>query len=59
LNVIAGESAFPTDLREAATLFYMRGWHCWRRVAFPGVFPYYVTGALTASGGTWNASIVA
>ena len=58
-NVIAGASALPTDLREAATLFNMRGWQWWRRVALPGVFPYYVTGALTASGGSWNASIVA
>ncbi|KPW89231.1 MULTISPECIES: ABC transporter permease [Pseudomonas syringae group] len=58
-NVIAGASALPTDLREAATIFNMRGWQWWRRVALPGVFPYYVTGALTASGGSWNASIVA
>ena len=58
-NVIAGASALPTDLREAAALFNMRGWQWWRRVALPGVFPYYVTGALTASGGSWNASIVA
>ncbi|WP_122848275.1 ABC transporter permease [Pseudomonas viridiflava] len=58
-NVIAGASALPTDLREAATMFNMRGWQWWRRVALPGVFPYYVTGALTASGGSWNASIVA
>ncbi|RJY23036.1 sulfonate ABC transporter permease, partial [Pseudomonas syringae pv. actinidiae] len=58
-NVIAGASALPTDLREAASMFNMRGWQWWRRVALPGVFPYYVTGALTASGGSWNASIVA
>ena len=58
-NVIAGASAIPTDLREAAGMFGVRGWQWWRQVALPGVFPYYITGALTASGGSWNASIVA
>ncbi len=58
-NVIAGASAFPTDLREAATLYKLRSWQWWRKVILPGIFPYYVTGALTASGGSWNASIVA
>jgi NitT/TauT family transport system permease protein len=58
-NVIAGASAFPTDLREAASSFRIRGWSWWRNVILPGVFPYYVTGAITASGGSWNASIVA
>ncbi|MGK6320912.1 ABC transporter permease [Sphingomonas sp. DT-204] len=58
-NVIAGASAIPTDLREAAGMFGVRGWQWWRQVALPGIFPYYVTGALTASGGSWNASIVA
>ncbi|AHL33531.1 sulfonate ABC transporter permease [Pseudomonas brassicacearum] len=58
-NVIAGASALPTDLREAARSFQVRGWQWWRQVALPGVFPYYVTGALTAAGGSWNASIVA
>ncbi|WP_413791657.1 MULTISPECIES: ABC transporter permease [unclassified Pseudomonas] len=58
-NVIAGASALPTDLREAARSFHMRGWQWWRQVALPGVFPYYITGALTAAGGSWNASIVA
>ena len=58
-NVIAGASAFPTDLREAATLYRLRSWQWWRAVILPGIFPYYVTGALTASGGSWNASIVA
>jgi NitT/TauT family transport system permease protein len=58
-NVIAGASAFPTDLREAATLYHLRSWQWWREVMLPGVFPYYVTGALTACGGSWNASIVA
>ena len=58
-NVIAGASAFPTDLREAATTFRIHGWSWWRKVMLPGVFPYFVTGAITASGGAWNASIVA
>jgi len=58
-NVIAGASAIPTDLREAAGMFGVRGWQWWRQVALPAIFPYYVTGALTASGGSWNASIVA
>jgi NitT/TauT family transport system permease protein len=58
-NVIAGAMAFPTDLREAATLYRLRSWQWWRQVILPGIFPYYVTGALTASGGSWNASIVA
>ena len=58
-NVIAGASAISTDLKEAARIFDMRGWQWWRQVALPGIFPYYITGALTASGGSWNASIVA
>jgi NitT/TauT family transport system permease protein len=58
-NVIAGASAFPTDLREASTLFRLRTWQWWRKVVIPGILPYYVTGALTATGGSWNASIVA
>ena len=57
-NVIAGASAFPSDFREAAASFRVRGWRWWREVMLPGVFPYYVTGAITASGGAWNASIV-
>jgi NitT/TauT family transport system permease protein len=58
-NVIAGAVAFPTDLREAASSFRVRGWRWWRFVMLPGIFSYYVTGAITASGGAWNASIVA
>ena len=58
-NVIAGASAFPNDLREAAAMFRVRGWNWWRKAILPGLFPYYVTGAITASGGSWNASIVA
>jgi NitT/TauT family transport system permease protein len=58
-NVIAGASAFPGDLREAAASFHLGGWRWWVKVVLPGIFPYYVTGAVTASGGSWNASIVA
>ncbi|ALJ34586.1 ABC transporter permease subunit [Azospirillum brasilense] len=58
-NVIAGTSAFPSDLKEAASSFRIRGWQWWRDVMLPGVFPYYLTGAVTAAGGSWNASIVA
>jgi NitT/TauT family transport system permease protein len=58
-NVIAGASAYPNDYREAATNFRIRGWQWWRQAMLPGIFPYYVTGAITASGGAWNASIVA
>ncbi|MBN9271997.1 MAG: ABC transporter permease subunit [Mesorhizobium sp.] len=58
-NVIAGASAFPSDLKEAAAVFRIRSWSWWKNVILPGIFPYYVTGALTASGGSWNASIVA
>ena len=57
-NVIAGASAFPNDLREAASSFGVRGFSWWRKVMLPGVFPYYVTGAITASGGAWNASVL-
>jgi NitT/TauT family transport system permease protein len=58
-NVIAGASAFPTDLREAAGSFHLGGWRWWVKVILPGIFPYYITGAITASGGSWNAAIVA
>lgn len=57
-NVIAGASAFPSDFREMAAAFRIHGWHWWRDVMLPGIFPYYVTGAITASGGAWNASII-
>ncbi|MGH6800099.1 MAG: ABC transporter permease [Methylocella sp.] len=58
-NVIAGASAFPNDLKEAVANFRVRGWDWWKNVIIPAIFPYYVTGALTASGGSWNAAIVA
>jgi NitT/TauT family transport system permease protein len=58
-NVIAGAAAFPGDLREVANNFRVGGWLWWRKVMIPGILPYYVTGAITASGGSWNAAIVA
>jgi NitT/TauT family transport system permease protein len=58
-NTIGGASAFPNDLREAATNFRVHGLQWWKQVMLPGIAPYYLTGAITASGGSWNASIVA
>jgi len=57
-NVIAGAGAYPTDLREAAASLRLRPGRWWREAMLPGIFPYYVTGAITAAGGAWNASIV-
>jgi len=58
-NVIAGAMAIPTDLKEASGVFRFTRWERWRRLILPAIFPYLVTGMLTASGGAWNASIVA
>ena len=58
-NVIAGASSMPADLRYAARNLGLKGWLWWKRFALPAVLPFYVTGALTASGGSWNAAIVA
>ncbi|MGA2311817.1 MAG: ABC transporter permease subunit [Xanthobacteraceae bacterium] len=58
-NVVAGAAAIPAELRAVGANLRVRGWLWWRRIALPAVFPYYVTGAITASGGSWNASIVA
>src|SRR5216683_850268 len=58
-NVIAGAMAIPTDLKEAAEVFHFTHMERWRRLILPGIFPYLVTGLLTASGGAWNASIIA
>ncbi|WP_175682388.1 ABC transporter permease [Burkholderia cenocepacia] len=57
-NVIAGAMSYPNDYKEATKNFRIRGWQWWRQTILPGIFPYYVTGAITASGGAWNASIV-
>lgn len=58
-NVIAGASAIPLEFRLAAKNYGVKGWLWWRKVILPAIFPYYVTGAMTAAGGCWNASIVA
>jgi NitT/TauT family transport system permease protein len=58
-NVIAGASSLPSDLKDASGNLGLRGWLKWKRFILPGIFPSYLTGAITASGGSWNASIVA
>lgn len=58
-NVIAGASMIPRELYLVADNFGVKGWLWWRRIALPGIFPFYITGAITAAGGAWNASIVA
>ena len=58
-NVIAGAIAIPTDLKECCSVFRMQGIERWNKLILPGIFPYLVTGMVTASGGAWNASIVA
>ncbi len=58
-NVIAGASTIPRELYLAADNFGLKGWLWWKRLALPGIFPFYITGAITAAGGAWNASIVA
>jgi NitT/TauT family transport system permease protein len=58
-NVIAGASAVPSDLKDAMDNLGVHGLQRWRRMILPAVFPAYVTGAITAAGGAWNASIVA
>lgn len=58
-NVIAGASMIPRDLTLAADNFGVKGILWWKRLGLPGIFPYYITGAITAAGGAWNASIVA
>lgn len=58
-NVIAGAAALPKDLKQVAESFHIKGWLWWARLILPGIFPYYLTGAITAAGGAWNVSIVA
>jgi NitT/TauT family transport system permease protein len=58
-NVIAGAMAIPTDLKEASSIFRFGSWDRWRYLVLPGIFPYLVTGMVTASGNAWNASIIA
>jgi NitT/TauT family transport system permease protein len=57
-NVVAGAMAIPNDLKEATHVFGLRNWDLWRTLILPAIFPYWVTGACTAAGGAWNASIV-
>jgi NitT/TauT family transport system permease protein len=58
-NVTAGAASIPGDLLEAARTYQLRGWRIWRTLLLPAVFPTWITGACTAAGGAWNASIVA
>jgi NitT/TauT family transport system permease protein len=58
-NVIAGAMSIPSDLREVSTLFRFTRWQRWTRLILPGIFPYLITGMVTASGGAWNASVMA
>jgi NitT/TauT family transport system permease protein len=58
-NVIAGAMAIPTDLKECCSVFGLNGIERWKKLILPAIFPYLVTGLVTASGGAWNASIVA
>ncbi len=58
-NVIAGAMSIPNDMKEAARIYGMKGWELWRKLIIPAIFPFWVTGACTAAGGAWNASIVA
>jgi NitT/TauT family transport system permease protein len=57
-NVIAGAMSIPTDLREAGAIYQLRGWRRWRVLILPAIFPALITGAITATGGAWNASVV-
>ncbi len=58
-NVIAGAMSIPSDLREVASLYHFTRWQRWTRLILPGIFPYLITGMVTASGGAWNASVIA
>ena len=58
-NVIAGAMSIPSDLREVASLYRFTRWQRWTRLVLPGIFPYLITGMVTASGGAWNASVFA
>lgn len=58
-NVVAGTTAIPKNLQYAASTLNVKGWLWWKRLILPGIFPYYITGAITAAGGAWNISIIA
>jgi NitT/TauT family transport system permease protein len=58
-NVIAGAMSIPSDLKEAAAVYHFTRWQRWTKLILPGIFPYLITGMVTASGGAWNASVFA
>ncbi|MBF6593770.1 MAG: ABC transporter permease subunit [Thermaceae bacterium] len=58
-NIIAGATSLPSDLKEVAQVTHLKGWNWWRRLVLPGIFPAFVTGGITATGNSWNTSIVA
>ena len=58
-NVIAGAMSIPSDLREVSSLYHFTRWQRWTKLILPGIFPYLLTGMVTASGGAWNASVMA
>jgi NitT/TauT family transport system permease protein len=58
-NVIAGAMSIPSDLREVSSLFHFTRWQRWTKLILPGIFPFLITGMVTASGGAWNASVFA
>jgi NitT/TauT family transport system permease protein len=58
-NVIAGAMSIPSDLREVSELYHFTRWQRWTKLILPGIFPYLITGMVTASGGAWNASVMA
>ncbi len=57
-NVIAGTTALPRNLKMAVSTLNVRGWLWWRKLVLPGIFPYFITGVITAAGGAWNISII-
>lgn len=58
-NVIGGAASIPFEFQELTKNFHVKGWLQWKKLYLPGIFPAYVTGLITAAGGSWNASIVA
>jgi NitT/TauT family transport system permease protein len=58
-NVIAGAMSIPSDLKEAAAIYRFTRWQRWTQLILPGIFPFLITGMVTASGGAWNASVMA
>jgi NitT/TauT family transport system permease protein len=58
-NVIVGAASFPNDLKEVVRNYKIKGFFWWKKIILPAVMPYFLTGAMTAAGGAWNASVVA